>query len=166
MKTLEQHQWCRSGIFIVNCEHISQFVLVVHFEQANICCVYIEKTNTLRGSSQEMFCEKGVLRNFTNSQENTCARVSSLITFHASKFTIKIPERRHWPRSGIFIVNFEACNFIKKGLWHRCFPMNFAKFLRAPFLTEHLWWLLLHFRRQDPAYHEFCCSISSVNKIC
>ena len=65
MKTLEQHQWCRSGIFIVNCEHISQFVLVVHFEQANICCVYIEKTNTLRGSSQEMFCEKGVLRNFT-----------------------------------------------------------------------------------------------------
>ena len=22
--------------------------------------------------------------------------------------------------------------------------MNFAKFLRTPFLTEHLWWLLLH----------------------
>ena len=28
-------------------------------------------------------------------------------------------------------------------LWHRCFPMNFAKFLRAPFLTERLRWLLL-----------------------
>ena len=24
-----------------------------------------------------------------------------------SKLTIKIPERRHWHRSGIFIVNFE-----------------------------------------------------------
>ena len=24
-----------------------------------------------------------------------------------------------------------------------CFPANFAKFLRTPFLTEHLWWLLL-----------------------
>ena len=24
-----------------------------------------------------------------------------------SKLTIKIPERRHWRRSGIFIVNFE-----------------------------------------------------------
>ena len=24
-----------------------------------------------------------------------------------------------------------------------CFPVNFAKFLRTPFLTEHLWWLLL-----------------------
>ena len=24
-----------------------------------------------------------------------------------------------------------------------CFPVNFVKFLRTPFLTEHLWWLLL-----------------------
>ena len=24
-----------------------------------------------------------------------------------------------------------------------CFLMNFVKFLRTPFLTEHLWWLLL-----------------------
>ena len=24
----------------------------------------------------------------------------------------------------------------------RCFPANFGKFLRAPFLTEHTWWLL------------------------
>ena len=31
----------------------------------------------------------------------------------------------------------------KKGLWHRCLPVNFAKFLRTPFLKEHLWWLLL-----------------------
>ena len=27
-----------------------------------------------------------------------------------SKLTIKIPERRHWRRSGIFIVNFEQVN--------------------------------------------------------
>ena len=32
---------------------------------------------------------------------------------------------------------------IKKRLWHSCFPMNFEKFLRAPFLIEHLRWLLL-----------------------
>ena len=25
-----------------------------------------------------------------------------------------------------------------KELWHKCFPVNFAKFLRTPFLTEHL----------------------------
>ena len=29
-------------------------------------------------------------------------------------------------------------------LW-MCFPVNFAKFLRTPFLTEQLWWLLLIF---------------------
>ena len=32
---------------------------------------------------------------------------------------------------------------LKNRLWHRCFPVNFAKFLRTPFFTEHLWWLLL-----------------------
>ena len=34
---------------------------------------------------------------------------------------------------------------LKKRLWHRCFTVNFAKCLRTPFLTEHLWWLLLQF---------------------
>ena len=33
---------------------------------------------------------------------------------------------------------------LKKRLRHRCFPVNFARFLRTPFLTEHLWWLLLY----------------------
>ena len=28
---------------------------------------------------------------------------------------------------------------------NRCFPVNVAKFLRRPFITEHLWWLLLSF---------------------
>ena len=45
-----------------------------------------------------------------NSQENIVARVSCLINFRP-----------------------------KKRLWHRCFPANFAKFLRTPFLIEHLW---------------------------
>ena len=49
-----------------------------------------------------------------NSQENTCARVS---------FLIKLGK--------------------KKRLWHRYFHVSFAKFLRAAFLIEHVWWLLL-----------------------
>ena len=36
----------------------------------------------------------------------------------------------------------------KKRLWHRCFPVFFAKFLRTSFLTEHFGWLLLK-RRSD-----------------
>ena len=33
----------------------------------------------------------------------------------------------------------KACNFIKKRLWQRYFSVNFAKRLRTPFVTEHLW---------------------------
>ena len=36
-------------------------------------------------------------------------------------------------------------SFSKKRLWHRCFPVNFVKFLRTPFFAEHLQWLLLLF---------------------
>ena len=33
---------------------------------------------------------------------------------------------------------------LKKRLWRRCFPVNFAEFLRTLFVTEHLRWLLLN----------------------
>ena len=56
-----------------------------------------------------------------NSPENVCARVSFLIKLQGLK----------------------PATLLKKRLWHRCFPVNFAKFLRTPFLIEHLWWLLL-----------------------
>ena len=35
-------------------------------------------------------------------------------------------------------------SLVKKRYWHRRFPVNFAKFLRKPFHTEHLRWLLLN----------------------
>ena len=33
--------------------------------------------------------------------------------------------------------------FLKKGFWQRCFPVDFAKYLRDTFFTEHLHWLVL-----------------------
>ena len=36
-----------------------------------------------------------------------------------------------------------ASFLLKKRLRHRCFPVNFAKFRRTSFVTEHLIWLLL-----------------------
>ena len=36
-----------------------------------------------------------------------------------------------------------SATLLKRRLWCRCFPMNFTKFLRTPFLIEHLRWLLL-----------------------
>ena len=42
---------------------------------------------------------------------------------------------------------------LKKKLWHRCFPVNFAKFLRISIFIEHLQWLILYnfteFRNQN-----------------
>ena len=52
---------------------------------------------------------------------------------NSAKFTGKhLSQRRFFNRP-------EACNFIKKRLWHRSFPVSFAKFLRTSFLTEHFW---------------------------
>ena len=50
-----------------------------------------------------------------NSQENACGRVPFLIKMQAAPATL-----------------------LKKRLWHKRFPVNFAKFLRTPFFTEHL----------------------------
>ena len=41
------------------------------------------------------------------------------------------------------VVGLRPATLLKKWLWHRCFPVNFVKFLRTGFFTEHLWWLLL-----------------------
>ena len=54
------------------------------------------------------------------SQENTCARVPFLIKLQAPPATL-----------------------LKKRLWHRSFPVNFAKLSRTPFFIEQLWCLLL-----------------------
>ena len=46
------------------------------------------------------------------------------------------------------VAGLRPATLLKKRLWHRCFPVNFAKFLRTPFLTKHLQWLLLTFDSQ------------------
>ena len=41
------------------------------------------------------------------------------------------------------VQDFSYATLLKKRILHRFFPMNFPKFLRTPFFTEHLWWMLL-----------------------
>ena len=43
------------------------------------------------------------------------------------------------------VAGLRPATLSKKRLWHRCFPENFAKFLRITFFIEQLWWLLLIF---------------------
>ena len=71
----------------------------------------------------EVFCKKSVLINF-------------------AKFTGK-----HLCQSIFFnkVSALRPATLLKRRPWHRCFPVNFAKFLRTPIFIEHLWWLLLDF---------------------
>ena len=45
-----------------------------------------------------------------------------------------------------------TATLLKKRLWHRCFHVNFVKFLRTPSVTKYLQWLL-------PKMLSFCWSI-------
>ena len=69
-----------------------------------------------RSSHQRCSVRKDVLRNF-------------------AKFT-----RKHLCQSLFF---HKVATLLKKILWHRCFPVNFAKFLRTPFLQNTSGRLLL-----------------------
>ena len=51
----------------------------------------------------------------------------------------------HCARHRHFKYRSQPATLLKKRLLHRCFPVNFAKFIIKPFLTEHLWWLFLTF---------------------
>ena len=60
------------------------------------------------------------------------------------------------------VAGLSAATLLKKGFWHRCFPVNYAKFLRAPFLQNpsgrlllkilafaHWFWEKRHLRNKD-----------------
>ena len=67
----------------------------------------------LEAVAQRFSVKKVFLEISQNPQENSCARVSFLIT--------KLPQ---------------PATLFKKKLWYRCFPVNFAKFLRTFFLKN------------------------------
>ena len=61
--------------------------------------------------------------------------------------------------SGCFcfwISKAPPATLLEQRLLHRCFPVNFAKFLRTPFFTEHLWWLLLGFISWNTFNNQIC----------
>ena len=92
-----------------------------------------------RSSRPEVFCEKGVLRNF-------------------AKFTGK-----YLCQSLFFnkVAGLRSATLFKKRLRHRCFPVNAAKFLRTPFLVaasvpRFLEWKLEHSKRENFRLIKLC----------
>ena len=77
-----------------------------------------------------------------------CEISSILLKFCARFWQISIfSARKEWQtctfRSSRRRCSVELATILKKRLWHRCFPVNFAKFLRTPFLQNTSGWLLL-----------------------
>ena len=69
-----------------------------------------------RSSHQRCSLRKGVIRNF-------------------AKFTGKhLCQRLFFNK----VAGLTPATLLKKRLWHRCFPVNFAKFLRTPFYRTPL----------------------------
>ena len=72
-----------------------------------------------------------------NSQKNTCARVSFFNSVaglrNFAKFTGK-----HLCQSIFFnkVAGLRPSTLLKKRLWQTCFPVNYAKFPRAPFIQN------------------------------
>ena len=99
-------------------EHLFHRTLITSY----FCLVNIAKflrtdflKNTSRNSRLQMFFKIGVLNSFANfTGKHLC-----------------------W---SFFLKNLQAegLQLDKKRLQNRCFPVKFAKFLRTPFLTEHL----------------------------
>ena len=71
---------------------------------------------TCRSSRPEMFCKKGVLRNFAKFTGNGCARATFLMTLQA-----------------------QVCNFIKQGTQAQVFACEVCEISKNAICTEQLW---------------------------
>ena len=72
----------------------------------------------VKSSHQRCSVQNGVLKNFAKV---TGKHLCQSLFFNKVSFLIR------------------PATSLKKGYWHRCFPVNFAKFLRTPLFTERLW---------------------------
>ena len=76
--------------------------------------------------------------NFQSSHWQLFFKISAL-----KNFAIFTRKHLFWSLFFNKVADLKVCNFIKKRLQHRRFPVNIARFSRTAFFTEHLRWLLL-----------------------
>ena len=86
-------------------------------------------------SSRGILCKKGVLRNFTKF---TGKQLCQSLFFNK-------------------VAGLRAATLLKKRLWHKCFSVNFVKFLRTPF--SHLL-LFVPLRLEGVETLKYCCAVN------
>ena len=100
-------------------EVLGPFPANYFFEKIDLKIIFLHTAEALAGRCS---VKKVFLEIWQNSQKSTCGKVY---------FSIKLQA-----------LGLRPATLLKKRLWRRCFPVNFAKFRRTPFLIEHLRWLL------------------------
>ena len=89
-------------------------VSIVDFEEVNVSWDSISVST--EADAQKCFVKKVLLKNFAN-------------------FTGK-----HLCQSFFYeVTDLRPAALLKKSLCRRCFPVNYANYLRTPFFIEHLW---------------------------
>ena len=114
--------WCTNfaethRLYILSNKITSKLLWLVQLHKSNrhpSFQVFVSEAVAQKCSIKKVFLEIS-----QKLHENTCARVSFLIKLQS-----------------------QVCSFINRETHHRCFRVNFAKFLRKAFFTEHLRWLL------------------------
>ena len=92
-----------------------------------------------RSSLQEVFCKKGVLKNFaTSTEKHPCHslffnKVACLIPLENTRKSLVF-----W-----FFRCYKASNFIKKEILSQVFSCEFCKMFQNTFFIEYLRWLLV-----------------------
>ena len=123
---------------------LSLFLLKFHFSSRYSGSGKQFRVFTCRSSHQRCSVKIGVLRNF--------AKVTG----------------KHLCQSLFFnkVAGLRSANLLKMSLWHRYFPVNFAKFLRTLFLTDHLWWPFLQiFRTLMVWWQKNFCFLFAVSRL-
>ena len=106
---------------------VTLFVTLIWYLTTQTQLLKHTSKNTIQGQKQpaEVFCKKTLcLEILQNSQESTCGRDS---------FFNKVAGLRP---ATLFKKSLRPATLLKKSLWHKCFPVNFMKFLRATFLQK------------------------------
>ena len=118
-----RYQWCDSPRLFVS--------FLLHFQLLYVLCFLYCQQN--RNSPLRCSIEKGVLENFAKFTGKHLYQ-SLFLNEVAGLVLANLLKKR------LLGLRF----YLKHKLMHRLSPVNFAKFSRAPFSTEHIWWLLLN----------------------
>ena len=92
------------------------------------CYAIIQKTMSPLKSEEDVMIKICQKQSFVDVPLNRCS--SKLCKFHRKKPVLESLLNK--------VAGLSDCNFIKKRLQHKFFPVKFHKFLRASFFTEHL----------------------------